>query len=266
MPDRQVVTRESLRRELVVNAATKPLAIVVATALVAGAFLLGATWLIAAAAVLYIALAAATFFDADEAERVGRAVYARVRALPGGERALPKGLTPEIASLVERARVEERRIVQAIAESELPFTEVSVEVDSLAAEMERIAGRAQLIWNYLSEQRPYEVQRRVHALKRELGGTAETVRARDRAAAALEAQLDVGQTLRAELDRFEAEMEHLIASLGVVHGQLVRMSVVDETHLQEDVAGQVRDLRERVASVADGLREAVAQLEDEPRA
>ena len=61
-------------------------------------------------------------------------------------------------------------------------------------------------------------------------------------------------------------MEHLIASLGVVHGQLVRMSVVDETHLQEDVAGQVRDLRERVASVADGLREAVAQLEDEPRA
>ena len=59
--------------------------------------------------------------------------------------------------------------------------------------------------------------------------------------------------LAAELDRFRAELEHLTASLGVVRGQLVRMSVAEEASLQDDVADQVRDLRERIGGVAQAL-------------
>ena len=61
--------------------------------------------------------------------------------------------------------------------------------------------------------------------------------------------------------RFEAEVEHLIASLGVVHGQLVRISVANDTHLQEDVARELSDLRERVSTFAEGMREAVSRLD-----
>jgi len=48
-------------------------------------------------------------------------------------------------------------------------------------------------------------------------------------------------------------MEHLAASLGVVHGQLVRVNVAEEASLQDDLAGEVRSLRERVGAVAEGL-------------
>src|SRR5438034_9312711 len=147
MAGRELVTRKSLQRELIGNAATKPGAIGVAAAVAVGALVIGAAWLLAVAVVAYIALAAATLFDGDEAERVGRAAYERARGRGARRetRALPKGLAPEIDSLVKRARVEQERILQAIAESELPLDKVSLEVDSLTAEMERIAGRAQVL-------------------------------------------------------------------------------------------------------------------------
>jgi hypothetical protein len=103
---------------------------------------------------------------------------------------------------------------------------------------------------------------RLSALSRERGGSGDTIRARERAAAALEDRLRVGEALEGELERFEAEMEHLIASLGVVHGQVVRISVTDDAREQENVAGQVRALRERVGVLADGMREAVAELDE----
>jgi hypothetical protein len=260
MAGEELVTRQVLRRELLLNAATKPLTLGVTVAVAAAAFFI-AYWLLALAALLYIAFGAATFFDGDEAERVGRAAYAR-RRIGAGRRALPQGLAPEIESLVRRARLEEARIAQAIEQSNLPLTEVSIEVDRLTAEMENIAGRAQVILNYLSEQRPEDVRRRLRAIRAEPAGEQEPGRARDRAAAALAEQLRAGEALKGEFDRFVAEMEHLIASLAVVHAQLVRMTVVKDAHLQEDIAGQVRDLRERVSTVAAGMSESVTQIGD----
>jgi hypothetical protein len=256
------VTRATLSRELVVNATTKPVAIAVPAAVAVAALLLGAPWLLPVAVVLYVALAASTLFDAKEAERVGRAAYERARATRPPARALPSGLAPELAALVEQAREEERRIARAIDDSELPLSEVSIEVEALTAEMERIARRAQTIAAYLAEQRPDAMRARRSALSRERGGSGDTIRARERAAAALEDRLRVGEALEGELERFEAEMEHLIASLGVVHGQVVRISVTDDAREQENVAGQVRALRERVGVLADGMREAVAELDE----
>lgn len=261
MAERQLVTRETLRRELVVNAGTKPLAIGVAAAVAVAAFVIGTPWLLAVAAALYVALAASTFFDPAEAERVGAAAYKRARALPGSARALPPGLAPEIASLLERARVEERRIVETVSESDLGFEGVTTDVGSLTTEMERIAGRAQSIWKYLDEQRPEDARSRLRELREAPATSVEADRARERAADALQDQLRLGETLESELGRFTAEMEHLIASLGIVHGQLVRMSVANDPHLQEDVARELSDLRERVGTFAEGMREAISRLD-----
>jgi hypothetical protein len=263
MPAREVVTRDSLRRELVVNAATKPLAIGVAAAVAVAAFLIGTPWLLVVAAALYLALAGATLLDPNEAERVGKEAYERAGALTGPTtRALPPGLAPEIASLLERARAEEWRIFETVSESELTFDGVMADVGSLTTEMERIAGRAQSIWKYLSEQRPEDARSRLRELRDAPATSPEADRARERAADAVQDQLRLGETLEGELGRFAAEMEHLIASLGIVHGQLVRMSVANDTHLQEDVARELSDLRERVSTFADGMRDAVARLDD----
>ena len=260
MSEREVVTRDSLRRELVVNAVTKPLAISVAAVVAVAAFVLGVAWLLAVAVAVYIGLAAATFFDDEEAKRVGAAAYERARELPRPARGLPPGLAPEIAALLERARAEEFRIFEVVSESDLPFDGVMSEVGGLTTEMERLAGRAQTIWKYLSEQRPHDARRRLRELRaaatnEDIGG------ARGRAIGALEEQLRLGETMQAELARFEAEMENLIASLGVIHGQLVRVSVAGDDRLQEEVTRELGELRERVGAYAEGMRDAVRQLD-----
>jgi hypothetical protein len=261
MHERQLVTRKMLRRELALNAATRPLTVTATAAVAVAAFTIGAAWLLAVATLLYIGLAVATFLDHDEAERVGRAVYEAARGAPAAERVLPVGLAAEIASLLERTHAEERRIRRAIAESELPLESVSIDFESLTAEIERNARRAQVIRDYLGEQEPGELRRRISALRDDRGGTAETGRAREHAIAALEEQLRTCDTLRGQLERFTAEMEHLIASLGAVHGQLVRASVANDEHLQALLADDVRNLRNRVAMIADGIGEAVTELD-----
>src|SRR5437868_5768322 len=151
---RELVTRDSLRRELLLNAAGKPLAVGVGLAMLVASLALGTVWLLPVALVVYVGLAAATFFDGDEAERVGRRAYQRSRLPTSSGRALPPGLSPELVALVQRARLEEARIRDAIAQSDLPFGEVAVEVDALAAEMEQIAARAQIVAGFLDGHAP----------------------------------------------------------------------------------------------------------------
>ena len=237
---RELVTRDRLRRELVANAATKPLNVIVPATVVVAGLLLGTWWLVPVAVVVYLALGAFTLFDQREAERVGTRTYAVAR---GDVRRLdPGSLAPEIAGPVRTARAEEKAIRETVAKAHLPFEEVSGEIDGLMGELDRIAGRAQLIYDYLSSQ------------------DAGVREARDRAIAALEEQRQVQQQLYDQLERFYAEMEHLAASLGTVHGQLVRMSVAEEAAGQTELAKQVRDLRDRVKALAQGMTEAYAQV------
>lgn len=258
MPDRQMVTRDALRRDLVINAATNPTAVGVAALVAVAALVLGTPWLLLVAAGLYVGLATTTLLDQDEAAQVGAAAYQRAGL---GRGALPPVLAPEIAALLQRARDEEARIAETVEESELPLDLVVSEVASLTTETERIAGRAQSISKYLAGQSPESARIRLRELRATPASSAEAVKARDRAVEAVSAQLRLWETMSEELDRFKAEMEHLIASLGIVHGQLVRMDVANETHLQEEVARELSELRERVGTFAEGMREAVSQLD-----
>src|SRR5437762_3191694 len=83
----------------------------------------------------------------------------------------------------------------------------------LAAEMEQIAARAQIVAGFLDGHAPAALHVRLRELQQAgRQGEEPAVRARERAAAAVEAQLRIGEALDSELDRFTAEMEHLIAS------------------------------------------------------
>ena len=258
----QLVTRDTLRRQLMLNAARKPLAIGVGIAVFVAGLALGTVWLLPVALLFYLAFAASTFFDGAEAERVGQRTYERARgSVPKGRAAAELG--PELRELIRRARVEEQRILDAIAQSDLPFEEITVEVEALAGEMERIAARAQTVSTFLTNHDASELRMRLADLRRDAQGDPETARARERAAGAIQDQLRVGGALESELQRFRAEMEHLIASLGVVHGQLVRISVSYDPQLQEDVAREVRDLRTRVGTMADGLRAATDEVKEQ---
>lgn len=256
------ITRSDLRRVLAVNAATKPTTIAIPTAVIIAGIVFGlSTLMVPLALVIFAGLFATTFFDADEAEKVGKATYAEVeagRSKAAIEARAGESYAPEIASALAAAREQERCIKEAVAAADMPFTEVSTEVDSLMREMERIAKKAQLVYAYLDAQDPEATRRRARQL-RDGDGRGQAAAAGKRAADALEAQLHVQAALSEQLERFLAEMEHLTASLGVVHGQMVRMSVAEESLMQDELASQVRELRDRVGAVAEGLNEAFSQ-------
>lgn len=253
------VTRAGLQRALVVNAASKPVTIVVTAVVAVCALLLGAVWLLPVAVVVYLALVALTFFDGDEAERVGAEVYGRARSAGGEERRLRPGeLAPPIRAQVERARGEARTVRTTIQGSALSFEEVGEEIDALVGAIEAIAGRAQRVWSYLAAQDVPALDRRLHQLTAAPGGAPESV------IAALRDQRAALEDLRGVLDRSLAQMEEVNAQLGGVNARLVRMSVMREAAGDHALAGDLRGLREQVEAMDAGLEVAYGDVPEPP--
>jgi hypothetical protein len=239
------ITRATLRRDLAVNAATKPVNIVVPAGVAVAGLLLGAPWLLAVAAVVYVVLGVMTFFDGREAERVGARAYGKDR--PG--RVDAGALADPIRAQVLAARGEAARIEKTVQSADLPFSAVSEEVDRLVTALEATARRAQRLYDYLAGQpRPAELEGRAHE-KRASGHAG--------AAQALAEQASVLRSLNDQLMSANAEMEEVNASLGAVHGRLVQASVASEAERDAELAGDVRDLRRRLEGVTGALESAI---------
>jgi hypothetical protein len=252
------VTRSQLQRSLVGNALTKPVNVLVPAAVAVAGIVLGAVWLIGIAVVVYAVLALLTFFDADEAEKVGKRVYGTAaKGVAPPKQADLSRLAPPIAQQLGSARAEEARIRTAVTDADLPFDEVTSETDALVQAMESIATRAQRVYDYLASHDPRPVQTRLQQLQG--SGTENEL------AAALREQLAAYDKLSAQLQRFYDEMEHITASLATVGAQVVSMSAAGGGERdQRELAGQVRDLREQVNALSDGMREAYAAQPDTP--
>lgn len=257
--ERELVTRRVLARELIINAATRPLNLAVPTVVIAAGVFLHALWLLPIAIAVYAMMALATFFDADEVERVSRGTYERAR--PASRPELDLSLfAPSIARTLESARAEEARIRQAIEAAPVPHYDVTEEVARLMIGLDKLAQRAQQIQTYLAVQDGQAVRDRLHRLQAAKSGDQAVDDAKEEAAAALEEQLSLMAQLERQLSRFDAQMEHAAASLGAVHGQVVRMNAAEGAEAQADVAAEVRSLRREVNVAADAMRETYDEL------
>ncbi|HEX8084773.1 MAG TPA: hypothetical protein VF529_10830 [Solirubrobacteraceae bacterium] len=212
-------TRDDLRRELAVNAATKPVNVAVPAGVAVAGLLLGTVWLLPFAAVIYVVLAVMTFFDEGEAEAVGQRAYGAGHKAP---KALQeKTLAPKIREYLEAARRERAAIDRTIAQADLPFESVAQEVDQLLAAVEATARRAQRVHDHLMQRPP---------------GTA--------------------QGLRSKLRGYHDEMAEVVRAMRDVHDRLVEASLANEEDRDAQLAGDVRDLRARVDAATEGLGEA----------
>lgn len=244
------ITRADLQRELVVNAMTKPATVLVTAGVAVAALLTGAAWLWAVALVVFVALTASTFFDSNEAERVGDRTYGRERKRITRPRIDPSRYAHPIANQLAAALAAETRIRKAIGSSTLPLSELETEVTQLVGDLDRTAGRAELVYDYLAVQDRAAVEQRLAQLVDD-PSSADTV-------AALRDQLQTQGEMETLLRRFYGEMEQTVASLDTVHAQVVRMQVTsDAASDQQAVAARVRDLRERTTALAQGLGEAL---------
>lgn len=252
---RELQTRSQLTRAIAVNAATKPVNIVVPAAVAVVGALIGISWLWAVAVVVYVALVVATFFDADEAEKVGKRSRGVEDGKPAQRQLDPAQLAPPIAERLQQALAEEQQIRQTIEGADVDLTEVSGEVDGLVTNLEKSAQRAQLVYSYLSEQDSRTLERRARELEQNKDPDSR------RAAAAVRDQMKLAQDLEATLQRFYAQMDHAVVSLQTIRGELVRISVAGEAEAQAETADRVRNLREEVGAMADGMREAYARAD-----
>jgi hypothetical protein len=262
--ERVPVTRRVLARAIVVDAAKRPLNVGVMLVVVAAAFALAALWLLPVALVVYAGLIAGTALDADRAERVGEKTYAssHLRRLPPVE--LTPFLSRRVTERVSLAREEEKRIRRAIAQAGVPLADVSAEVERLMAALNQLARHADRVYAYLDEQAEEPIRSRLDRLRAAPAGDASVERANAQAVSALEEQLEARSQLERQVARFDAQMEHLAATLGAIHAQIVRMSVEEEAGVQVRVAEQVRDLRREVGAAADAMQEAYGGFELPP--
>ncbi len=259
--ERRPASRAELNRALVVNAATKPVNVLVPAAIAIVALLVNLWWLIPVVAVpAFVALVLVTYLDGEEAEKVGERLRggraASAAQVAGPPRIDPAKLAPPIGSQLRSALGEEARIREAIARSDLPLTEVGGEVEGLVRAMETTAGRAQTLWDYLATQDPERIRGRMEELRLRGGEQGRPI------VAALGEQLEALETLNVQLQRFYAQMEHIVASLSTMHAQLLRMSVVSESEGERALAGQARELREEVNLLAQGMSEVYEQAEE----
>jgi hypothetical protein len=157
-------------------------------------------------------------------------------------------LAPQPQEHVPAPRPPEATIREAIERSELPYEEVSVEVDGFVRAMERTAARAQTLYEALADNPPEHVEARLAQVRAEPG--------RDALVEALEHQARMQRRMEVQLGRFFDEMERMTVELDTIRGSLVSLSAAEGAGAQERLAGDVRSLRERMGTVADGMAEA----------
>jgi chromosome segregation ATPase len=253
-----LVTRRVLARQLALNAATRPLNLALPAGVVVAAILI-TWWLLPIAALVYAGLVVTTFLDEDVAESVGREVYARARGVsPSADLT---ALNPAVAERLGVAREAEQRVRRAIGESSFSFADVEGEVERLMQELEQLARNADRVAAYLAEDSDAALRRRLEQLRRRQTGDPELDAAAAQAAAALQDQLEARAQLSQRLSQFDAQIEHIVATLGYIHAQIVRASVAEETSAQRRVAERVRDLRHEVDAAADALHDAFRELD-----
>jgi hypothetical protein len=242
-------SRSEFNRALLANALTQPFNVVLlALVLIAGLVLNAFLPVLAVGIVVYGIAAARTYFDEDEANKVLAQERGRRREALDAGRLDPRELAEPIAGLLTAAHQREARIRDAIDRAELPYEEVSAEVDRFIRAMEDGARRAQLLYEALAETSPASVEQRLAQVR------ADPTKAE--LTAALESQLVVLRRMEIQLQRFYDEMERVLVELDTVRGNLVSVSASSERANQERLAGDVRALREEVGAVAAGMSEA----------
>ena len=173
----------------------------------------------------------------------------------------PRTLAQPIAQELNAVLHQEQRIREAIERADLPFAEVSDEVDTFVRAAEKTAGRAQLLYEYLTDQDPRYVEERLRAVKLAAESGNESQKA---LAEALTAQLEAMRKAEHKLQAFYTEMERIGVELGNIRGQLLSVSAASESESQRELAAGVRDLREQIGAVADGMSEVLDQTGAKP--
>jgi cell division protein ZapA (FtsZ GTPase activity inhibitor) len=258
-------TRSELNRELMVRAATSWDGLV-ALAVVAGAgVVLGLPVLILVAVVLWLAASVWHYFDGSEADKLAAERAAKRQRIDEAARLNPAALCEPVSRELRRARAQEASIRQTIMESELP-SELTGDIDALVQAFEATARRADIMYRTLERQQENgqgaaDLDGRIAQLRASGRALSEDEKA---LVTALNAQLSAARRAEELRDRFFTTMERMVAELGTIDSEILGMSASEAATAQQQVAGQLSDLRELVSGLAGDMQQSQKAAADLP--
>ena len=238
---------------MLLNAATKPLNVLLLAGMAAAA-ILTTPWVLAAAIPVYGLMIASTIRDPKEADRLAQRSQDR---LPRGKRSL-EGITGGLRMQVIAVLNEERGIVAELAKAPVRPEGIQEAVDALCDELIVNARRASDVDLYLRSVDVADLQHRLAEYSR-LGR--ESPRSAE-AASAIQEQLEVVESLATKRSALDEEIANLQASLGTIRARLVQARA--EASTPTVGAADVTELRDRMRALADGLAEAYGHNSDSP--
>jgi uncharacterized RDD family membrane protein YckC len=145
-------------------------------------------------------------------------------------------LAPEIARYVHAAYGLRGRIVAHDAQ-------LADDMQVIVGSLETSAGRAQQLWDALSETSPQALDQRLAQL--EGSGKTDLI-------AALRDQRAVQQRMQDQLERYRDEFERVLAEMETIRGHLVSASASTDVDNRERLTATVRALRDETHALADG--------------
>jgi hypothetical protein len=156
-------------------------------------------------------------------------------------------LAPPIARHYDAARRIQAAIGSAVQSAQLPYGEVSREIDNLMQQLWRSALRANMLHEALEETPVARIEQRLSELQFEKNS--ELI-------GALREQLVVQRRMQGQLERYDSEMERIVVELDTVRANIVSVSVSGDVGNQERLASTVRHLRDEMSAVGEGMDQA----------
>lgn len=252
-------TRSELNRELMLRAATSWDGLVALVVVAGAGVVLGLPVLIVVAVVLWLGASVWHYFDGSEADKLAADRSARRARADAAARLDPAALCEPVAVELRRARAQEASIRQTIRESELP-SELTGDVDALVSAFESTARRADIIYRTVERQQDNgqgsaDLRARIASLQARGGALSSD---EQDLLTALTAQLAAAQRAEELRDRFFTTMERMVAELGTIDSEILGMSATEAASAQQQVAGQLSDLRELVSGLAGDMQKSAA--------
>jgi uncharacterized RDD family membrane protein YckC len=124
------------------------------------------------------------------------------------------------------------------------------DITVIVGSLQTSAGRAQQLWDALSETSPEALQQRITQC--EQAGKTELVEA-------LRQQQAVQQRMHSQLDRYRDEFERVLAELETIRGHLVSASASTDNDNRENLTATVRALRDETHALAAGTMAAYGE-------
>ena len=124
------------------------------------------------------------------------------------------------------------------------------DITVIVGALQTSAGRAQQLWDALSETSPEALRQRI--AQAEQGGKTELVEA-------LRQQQAVQQRMDSQLNRYRDEFERVLAELETIRGHLVSASASTDNDNRENLTATVRALRDETHALAAGTMAAYGE-------